>query len=80
VRSPIDKAQLPGQLTIPKNSKTGEIISASAFYDLDFANQNHVQGVVAGPVFDKKVTVDQLALGHEGTQDLNLRICQLGAQ
>ena len=80
VRRAIDKTQLARQLAVAENSKAGKIVSTGALYDLNLSNQDDVQGIVAGSVFDEKVAIDQLALGHEAAQDLDFRICQLGAQ
>ena len=80
VRRAIDKTQLARQLAVAENSKAGKIVSTGALYDLDLSNQDDVQGIVAGSVFNEKVAVDQLALGHEAAEHLDFRICQLGAQ
>lgn len=80
VRRAIDKTQLAGQFAVTENSKAGKVVTTGALYDLDFSNQDDVQSIVAGSVFDEKVAVDQLTLGHEAAQDLDFRICELGAE
>ena len=80
VRRTIDETQLTGKLAVSQHSEAGKVVTTGAFYDLDFSNQDDVQGIIAGSIPDEKVTVDQLALGHKGSQDLDFRVCQLGTE